>query len=285
VSAQALGTELLEQVPNPFFGVAAAGGLADLETIERGQLLRPYPQFRDVLALGVTEGKSRYHALTFQLDKRVSRGWGGRFGYTFSQLKDNQFGETNFYTNRVANAPQNNYDLDAEYSLGLLDMPHKISLAPIVELPWGQGRRYLNQPGIADYIVGGWTFSAIVTFESGYPIGIGQTANNAFGNTSIGGNIAQRPNRAGGDPVFGNSPRTDGDWRSPFRTNWDLVFNKSFRTGGTSRADIRFEILNAFNQPKFSGFASSSLGSGQFGRVTTQAGFMRIWQISFRFAF
>ena len=28
----------------------------------------------------LTEGKSRYNALTFQLDKRVSSGWGGRFG-------------------------------------------------------------------------------------------------------------------------------------------------------------------------------------------------------------
>jgi trimeric autotransporter adhesin len=315
-AAMALGASLLEPVPNPFFGVAAAGGLASLETIERGQLLRPYPQFRDVLAFGVTEGKSRYHAMTLQLDKRLSRGWGGRFGYTLSRLKDNQFAETNFYTNRAGSAPQNNYDLEAEYSLGLLDVPHKLTFAPIVELPWGQGRRYLNEPGIADYIVGGWTFSAIVTFESGYPIGIGQTANNAFGSTSIGGNIQQRPNRAGGDPVnpgnitdrldadlednqylnsgawtqtpaftFGNSPRTDGDWRSPFRTNWDLVFNKSFRTGGTSRADVRFEILNAFNQPKYAGFASSTLGNAQFGRVTTQAGFMRIWQVSFRFAF
>ena len=198
----ALGTALLEPVPNPFFGVEAAGGLASLETIERGQLLRPFPQFRDVLALGVTEGKSRYNALTFQLDKRVSSGWGGRFGYTFSQLKDNQFGETNFYTNRVANAPQNNYDLEAEYSLGLLDMPHKITLAPIVELPWGQGRRYLTEPGITDFIIGGWTFSAIVTFESGYPIGVGQTANNCLRvDTAIGGNIQQRPNLAGGDPV------------------------------------------------------------------------------------
>jgi hypothetical protein len=174
----------------------------------------------------------------------------------------------------------------------------------------------MNTEGVADYILGGWTFSAIITFESGYPIGVGQTANNAFGSTSIGGNIAQRPNRAGGDPMnpgnitdrldedladnqylnpnawtqapaftFGNSPRTDGDWRSPFRTNWDLVFNKSFRTGGTSRADIRFEILNAFNQPKYAGFASTSLGNAQFARVTTQAGFMRIWQLSFRFAF
>jgi hypothetical protein len=312
-----LGSALLQQVPNPFFGVAQAGGLSTLATIERGQLLRPFPQFRDVLARQVTAGKSRYNAMTVQLDKRVSQGWGGRFSYTFSRLKDNQFGETNFYTNRLANAPQNNYDLDNEYSLGILDMPHKVSLAPIVEFPFGEGRRYLNQGGVANAIVGGWSFAAIINFESGFPIGISQSSNNIFGSTSISGNIAQRPNVvSGANPInsgsitdrldrnlddnqylnpsawsqapaftFGNSPRTSGDVRSPFRTNWDLVFTKAFRTGGRSRADLRFEILNALNQPKYAGFSSSSFGTSGFGRVTTQAGFMRIWQISFRFAY
>ncbi len=315
-SLQSMGSALLQEVPNPFFGVAAAGGLASLPTIERGQLLRPFPQFRDVLALQVTDGKSRYNALTFQLDKRVSSGWGGRFAYTFSQLKDNQFAETNFYTNRAGSAPQNNYDLEAEYSLGILDVPHKISVAPIVELPFGQGKKYMNEPGVADLVLGGWSVSGIITFESGYPIGIGQTPNNVFGSTSISGNVQQRPNTAGGTQVnsgnitdrldedlsdnqylnpaawsqaaaftFGNSPRTDGDVRSPFRTNWDIVFNKSFRTGGTTRADFRIEILNFFNQPKYAGFSSSTFGNDGFGRVTTQAGFMRIWQLSFRFAF
>jgi hypothetical protein len=236
--------------------------------------------------------------------------------YTFSQLKDNQFAETNFYTNRAGSAPLNNYDLEAEYSLGILDVPHKISLAPIVELPFGQGKKYMNSAGAADMILGGWSISGIITFESGYPIGIGQTPNNVFGSTSISGNVQQRPNTGSGEPVnpgnitdrldedlsdnqylnpaawsqaaaftFGNAPRTDGDVRSPFRTNWDIVFNKSFRTGGTTRADVRIEILNFFNQPKYAGFSSSTFGNDGFGRVTTQAGFMRIWQLSFRFAF
>jgi hypothetical protein len=174
----------------------------------------------------------------------------------------------------------------------------------------------VNDGGALDYLVGGWSFSAIVTFESGFPIGISQSPTNMFGSTDISGNIAQRPNAGSGNPVnpgnitdrldanladnqylnpaaftqapaftFGNLPRTDGDIRSPFRTNWDIVFNKSFRTGGSTRADLRFEILNAFNQPKYAGFASSTFGTQTFGQVTTQAGFMRIWQISFRFAF
>jgi hypothetical protein len=162
--------ELNASVPNPFLGVEGAGGFAGRTTIQRGQLLRPFPQFGDVNVRQMTAGRSRYNALILKLDRRVTSGWGGRFNYTYSNLKDNQFAETNHYTNRVG-SPQNNYDLEAEYGVSLLDMPHKIALAPIVELPFGQGRRWA-QGRAADLIIGGWTVSAVASFESGFPLGI-----------------------------------------------------------------------------------------------------------------
>src|SRR5499426_1065188 len=65
--------KLRESIPNPFFGIAAAGEFASRETIPRGQLLRPFPEFGDVLAHEATEGSKRqYHALSFKLDKRLS---------------------------------------------------------------------------------------------------------------------------------------------------------------------------------------------------------------------
>ena len=45
----ALGTGLQQLVPNPFFGNSAFGNLSSSRTIARGQLLRPFPQFTDVL--------------------------------------------------------------------------------------------------------------------------------------------------------------------------------------------------------------------------------------------
>src|SRR6185436_13721802 len=103
---------LLQQVPNPFFGIAQAGELGARATVPRGQLLRPFPEFGDVRAHEVTAGSKRqFNAFSLQLDKRMSGryNWlGGRYSYTFSSSKDNQFGETNTYawTNRL---PQNNY--------------------------------------------------------------------------------------------------------------------------------------------------------------------------------
>src|SRR5258705_467734 len=45
-----LGSGLLDLVPNPFFGNPAFGNLANSATITRGQLLRPFPQFANLLA-------------------------------------------------------------------------------------------------------------------------------------------------------------------------------------------------------------------------------------------
>jgi hypothetical protein len=307
--------QLLASVPNPFFGVQGAGGFATRTTIERGQLLRPFPQFGNVLVRQMTEGRSRYNAVILKLDRRVTSGWGGRFNYTYSNLKDNQFAETNHYTNRAGTSPQNNYDLEAEYATGLLDMPHKLILAPIVELPFGEGRRWA-QGRVADLIIGGWTASAVAQFESGFPFGIGYTT--AFSQTALGlfGSNLLRPDPTGTDPhiggdltddwvggsaqyinaaayaapapgQFGTLPRTDTRIRSPFRKNLDVVFTKHIRTGGSSRAELRFEILNATNTPKFRGDGRIPISPnlGTFGQIQTQSGFSRITQISLRFTF
>jgi hypothetical protein len=83
---------------------------------------------------------------------------------------------------------------------------------------------------------------------------------------------------------YGNAPRTIGDARLQFRKNLDLVVAKDTRFAGGQTGQIRFEILNVTNTPKFRG-ASVDTNLGSFGRITSQAGFMRIWQLSFRYRF
>ena len=85
---------------------------------------------------------------------------------------------------------------------------------------------------------------------------------------------------------YGTAARTDGDARYQFRKNVDLVFAKDTRIKGNQTAQIRFEILNLTNTAKFNGSsAGNSVDLASFGRITSQRGFMRIWQISFRYAF
>ena len=117
-----------------------------------------------------TLGKSQYHAAILKFEKRMSNGWGGRINYTYSRLEDNQFGETQLLLARHSTGSmQDAYDLDAEYAIGLLDVPHKLAFSPIVELPFGEGKRWV-QSGVGAAILGDWTISSIISIESGFPI-------------------------------------------------------------------------------------------------------------------
>ena len=107
-----LGTALQQTVPNPFFGIAAFGNLSRSATIARGQLLRPFPQFDNVLMHRVNQARARYNAVVARWTKRMSNGYSLDVNYTFSRLEDNQFGESNTFSNRQGSA-LNNYDLDA----------------------------------------------------------------------------------------------------------------------------------------------------------------------------
>ncbi len=197
-----LGQALLDNVANPFFGMPNGQGFnVNSSTIQRRQLLRPFPQFGDILMRQNTSGESQYHAAVFKIEKRLSSGWGGRINYTFSRLKDNQFGETNFFSNNTGARmeSQNIYNLEDEYSIGHLDVPHKLVFSPIVELPFGEGKRWANS-GVANWILGGWTLSSIVSIESGFPVIITDTNNNMnlF-------NRVQRSTLTGADPYTSGS--------------------------------------------------------------------------------
>ena len=307
----ALGSALTQQVPNPFFGLPAGQGFqVSSPTITRAQSLRPFPQFGNVLMRQTTEGKNQYHAAILKFEKRMSNGWGGRINYTYSRLMDNQFGEGNAYSATNGNA-QNAYDLGPEYSIGLLDVPHKIVLSPTVELPFGEGKRWA-QSGFGAAILGDWTLSSIIAIESGFPISVANNSNglsNAF-------NLVQRPNPTSVNPAtdagredrlfytganpgvwlnsaafsdpglytLGTNPRTRGDVRTPHRNNWDFVASKDVRLAGSARAQIRVEVLNLTNTVKTVG-PNTSFGSAAFGRISNQRGFMRLTQVMFRLSF
>jgi len=85
---------------------------------------------------------------------------------------------------------------------------------------------------------------------------------------------------------YGNAPRTIDSALNQFRKNIDLVFAKDTRFGGGQVGEIRFEILNLTNTAKFGNEATNNaVNTSSFGRISTQAGFMRIWQLTFRYRF
>lgn len=272
-------------------------------------MLRPFPQFLDVNKLEMTAGSRRqYHALIFRLDRRVGGLWGGRFSYTWSRTDDNQFGESSAYASRAA-TPQNNYDLEAEYGRSNFDSPHRIVLAPIFRLPSPSDRG-----GFKYALLGGWNASAVIELVSGAPLNATMSSSRSSTNLGLFGGL-QRPDLVGdpntsgsdtdrvasadhpdarwfnaaafanpGPGRFGNAPRTLPSARYQFRKNVDVVLTKEVPVRGSLRSEVRFEVLNLTNTPKFGG-GGTSVDLASFGRITVQRGFMRIVQLSFRLRF
>jgi trimeric autotransporter adhesin len=295
----ALGSALLQLVPNPFYGNSAFGNLAASPTISRGQLLRPFPEFDNVLAHRVNEARARYNALLLQWNRRVDRNWGANVNYTYSRLDDNQFGEANTYSNRLGSAV-NNYDLSAEYGESLLDVPHRLNLTTTYVLPFGEGHGRLNR-GLAGALLGGWSVTAAGRYQNGFPISVWQSSNNSG---LLGSN--QRPNLVPGVPLatngsttdrlaqwinpaaftaapaftLGNAPRTLPDLRTPGQKNTDLSIQKSQRVGGAV-VSLRADVLNLFDNPLFSG-PVTTYGTSNFGQITTVNGFARAVQLQVR---
>src|SRR5262249_15623313 len=85
---------------------------------------------------------------------------------------------------------------------------------------------------------------------------------------------------------YGHAPRTIDSSRYQSRRTIDFVLSKDFRFVASQSAEVRFEILNLTNTAKFGNLPTvNAVDLTSFGRVDVQAGFMRIWQLSFRYRF
>ncbi len=308
-----LGSALLDQLPNPMFGNPVFGAFADQKTITRRQLLRPYPQFGDLLAAQVSGGKAQYHSLVVRLERPIVNGWGGRINYTWSSNQSNVFGELNQFSNNSGdrNRPLNSYDVEAEYAHSITEQPHRLNFALTGELPFGKGKKHLSEPGLARVLFGGWSITGVGYFQSGFPAAIIQSTNTTGIFTRL-----QRPNLTGTSPAtsgntdshydpscgcianwfnpaawstapaftLGNAPRTETEMRTPFKTQTDVAFQKIEPLGGTRQVMVRFEMINIFNNTQFNG-PDMTFGSSSFGTVTATRGFPRMLQLMVRFAF
>jgi trimeric autotransporter adhesin len=313
------GTNFLTQVvPNPFFGVPGTGAFGTRTTIQRNQLLRPFPQFGDVNMIYSTLARSQYHAAVVQVNKRATGWWGGRISYTWSRLADNQFAQGNYYSN--APGILNNftavpwseyYDPDVEYGRSRLDSPHKLVASPIIRLPFGSDRRWLTS-GPGSWLLGGWTVSFVIQMQSGFPLGVSHNVNNtnllganqrpnvvAGVDPAVGGSITDRLRGNPNDDLylsesaftqavagtFGNAPRLLPGVYSPWRNSTDMAVNRDVSLGGNRRGTLRVEVINLFDNPWYAALQSSAVGNANFGRVNTQANYSRTLQFTARLSF
>ena len=112
-------------------------------------------------------GASTYHALMASLDRRFANGLSFQTRYTWSHsINDGSVG------GGESNGPENVKCLPCDKGPSVFDIRHNVTTNATYELPFGVGKRFLNERGLLDKIVGGWSLSGVGLWHTGHPLSI-----------------------------------------------------------------------------------------------------------------
>jgi hypothetical protein len=283
--------------------------------IPLGYLLNPYPQFTgDFEGLMLEEANSWYNAMQVRFQKRTTHHFSFEGSYTVAKsTDDSSAGRNNWVGSLGAGVPQQLDRLYLEHAISANDTPQRRALAVVADLPVGRGEVIggdMNR--VLDAFVGGWSIATMITQQSGQPMAI----SDSFGRLSNG---TQRPNvvcdqlKSGlsmkqvalswesatplsffnpncfadpGDQNPGNAPRYFPGLRVNGIHNFDSNISKSFVPKEGTKLELRADIFNLFNHPRFAAPNTAFEETG-FGSITSDAaGYLpRYFQFGLRFEF
>ena len=157
----ALCSSPLNQIANPFLGVAAFAGTGyyTSTTISKSVFTQPYPEFGSINEGGATNNqRTWYNSLQVVGTHNVSRSLSVHFTYT--KARDESAGGWNDQLNNVLSRTVSTTN----------DIAHAISFSGVGYLPFGQGRAFFS--GVNRYVdeaINGWEISPTYTWYSGFP--------------------------------------------------------------------------------------------------------------------
>jgi len=208
-------------------------------------------------------GKVKYDSLQVSLNRRLSEGIQFTAAYTFSKTID--------WWAAAIPIPQY-WDLNK----GETGSPHKLNASLIYQLPFGAGRRWLNNGSVLGNVVGGWQVNSFLSYQSGTLVTVSSNTNvlNAPGvTTQFADKVKPGPVEIFGDagPTaqyfdvsafksitearFGNAGL--GAFRGPSAPNLDMSFFRTFAVGRDRSLQLRAELFNVTNTPHFANPASN----------------------------
>jgi carboxypeptidase family protein/TonB-dependent receptor-like protein len=231
---------------------------------------------------------STYHSMQAQFDHRFSHNFSMLANFTWSKLIDDSSSDWGGFWSLDA-LGQDFYNRRAERSVSAGDIPFRFTMAPVVQLPFGPGQKWLNN-GVTSDVLGGWRLSAIYTISAGTPFGI---TDNSYGFCNGAGLLEDRPNVIGNvgsisgsqrsvnlwfnnqaldfsgtcpgqglvvsthaedtSKAFGNAPRFFSNVRAPGVDNLDFSIQKDFKIPAGEQTKLTFEasVFNLPNHPQF----------------------------------
>jgi len=246
--------------------------------------IRPYRGYRSITMI-TPQFNSNYHSMQALFQQRFSGASQISVAYTWAKnLTDNQ-------TDR-STAPQNSYNIAADYGRATLDRRHIFTANYIYDIPL-----FAKRHDFVGTAFGGWEISGIVTFQSGLPF---SPATSNWDPAGLGiiappltvarPNVLCDPNAnaphtflqwyntacyqtnptvaSGVATVPGNGSR--GQITGPPTKRFDFSIFKNFRFGeGSKNLQLRGEVFNIFNHTNFRGIASTNVTSTLAGNIST----------------
>lgn len=286
---------LTENVANPFQTLVPGTGMNGA-TVQRQQLLRPYPQFLNIRT-EQRAGTSGYQAAQLRLEKRFTGSYTVLVGYTWSRYKDKTI-----LLNATDSEPQ-------EY-LSDADIPHRVVASAIWELPFGKNRRF-KLGGLGNALLGGWSVQGIFNLQSGRPLNFGNVYFNGdpsslkasysdptkvfdssgfyFGDAPVQRNGVVDPALQRGDQRIrlANNIRTfplRPGIRGPAYYFLDYSLIKTVTFTDDVRLQLRLEAINGLNHPVFAN-PNTDPTNAAFGTSTGQFNIPRNIQLAVRLFF
>jgi hypothetical protein len=288
-------------IPSPYAGFSS--------TVQRA--LTPYPQYQNIqtnggqpASVGERAGNSTYHALTLKLDKRYSNGMTVLGSYVLSK----QFSNAESAAIGGGGA-LDHYNKKLEKALAATDQTHLFRVAFSYELPFGRGK-YFSSSRLANAIIGDWSVSGFLTYESGFP----QTVTHNFNPIGTGSRVFINSYEGWRAPIkgekfdpyvdvwlditkfnqdiprsrleteFGNATRNNPKLRSPWILDESFGVARNISFTERFKFSIRMEAFNALNRVRWGG-ANNAVTGANFGQIRTQGNTPRRMQLALRFNF
>jgi hypothetical protein len=254
----------------------------------------PYPAL-SYIAYQTNLGFSNYNSGTLSVHKRAAN-FQFEGSYVYTRNLTNTYGAISGSTASFGAANEFGGTLSDPYHPGIdygnvpFTRRQRFLLTFLYELPFGKGKTFLNNAGIMNRVVGGWTLSGIVLAQTGPfmtvltssdPSGTGYNDFNASGGRAdtvkgVGAYTGQslyqwiNPN-AFADPGsnigrFGDSQQ--GSVVGPGTTAVSLSLLKRIAITEAARFEFGAQVANLFNHPNYAAPGNLTVGVQGFGQVT-----------------
>lgn len=245
---------------------------------------------------------SQYEGISAKFEKRFSAGYSFLNSLTYGRAFDLQNPALDLCdTCGSGDTIQDNYNYAQNYASSDNDVRFRYVLTGIGESPFGHGKPFLSNSGVATLLLGGWAASPVYQYQTGLPFtpAMSYDAANAGnvtrptalcnGNVGGAGTLQQWFNTScysnTNSYTFGNAGRNS--LRAPGRNQLNLSLQRNFPLPiprlQESNLNLRLEGFNLFNHPQF-GAPGSTIGNPFYG-VISSASNQRQMQIAARITF